>query len=121
MAEFKEVPEEDIPETLRQVFMVIQQALDPTASLDEEEKAQVQLLTMIENSFDGDQALRNIADISTGVRKTTAAEIFAGGIMVSLMRSGVIAPHHNITNLYLRQLISYWLQMYEKYINGEEI
>lgn len=102
---------------MEKIAMILQQAMDPTKNMSEAEKAQLELLSIVQQSFDFDNTvLRRMADLSEGKAERDKAEIFASGVISALQSAGYISFPNRITQLSTLHTIAHWFKTYERYL-----
>jgi hypothetical protein len=110
------------PEEMDQIAKILNQALNPMAKMDEDQKAEIELMSIVHQSFNFDNALRRMADLSEKKAKRTKAEIFAAGVITALVTGGYISPFPNrITELSALHTIAHWFKTFERYLEQGEV
>jgi hypothetical protein len=112
---------EPSPEEMKQIAMILQQAMDPTAGMTWDQKAEMELLTLVNNSFDSDDTLHRMANLSKGKGNRTRAEVFAAGAIGALEAQEMVRFPNRISQLYSVHLVAHWFHTYERHLEQGEV
>lgn len=109
------------PEDIENLIVIMKAALNP-GNLSEQQKAEVDLVTLVRRAFNSDTALRRIADLSElkDVHHNQA-EVFAAGLLANLAEYGITPFDNRISQLFARQIIAHWIHMFETYLRQGEV
>lgn len=106
---------------MRQVFLMIQQATNPALNLTEAQQAEYEMVGMIKQTFNVDDMLRRIADLSENKDNRTKAEVFGSAVISQMLDLNMVAFRNNVEKLYAIHLVAHSFATFERYLEQGEL